>query len=141
MEVDPPGILPANEVVVLEPYGSLVFAAAPQLEEQLPAPTDASRNSVVILRLRGREELGSTFMGVLRRYAAALAAHGSALVIVSASDRIQEQLKVNGVTELITEDNVYGGDERIGASLTGAYADAAAWVGRNQQEPGTDPRP
>ena len=68
------------------------------LESQLPAPAAISVNSVVILRLRGRTDLGTTFMDVLRRYAQALTAAGSKLVIVSASERIQEQLRVTGVT-------------------------------------------
>lgn len=54
IETDPPAQLPAHQVVALQPYGSLFFAAAPVLETRLPAPTAASRNSVVILRLRGR---------------------------------------------------------------------------------------
>ena len=69
IETDPPAQLPAGEVVALQPYGSLFFAAAPVLESQLPAPADAAGNSVVILRLRGRTDLGTTFMDVLRRYA------------------------------------------------------------------------
>ena len=102
IETDPPAQLPANEVVALQPYGSLFFAAAPVLEAQLPATDGAGRNSVVIIRLRGRTDLGTTFMDVLHRYAQALAAAGSKLVIVSASERIQEQLRVTGVTDLIT---------------------------------------
>ena len=53
-KTDPPAQLPAGEVVVLQPYGTLFFAAAPVLESQLPAPAAISVNSVVILRLRGR---------------------------------------------------------------------------------------
>jgi MFS superfamily sulfate permease-like transporter len=52
IETGPPAQLPTNEVVALEPYGSLFFAAAPVLESQLPAIGGADRNSVVILRLR-----------------------------------------------------------------------------------------
>ena len=140
IETDPPTQLPACEVVMLQPYGSLFFAAAPALESQLPAPADAARNSVVILRLRGRTDLGTTFMDVLRRYAQTLAATGSKLVIVSASDRIQEQLRVTGVTDLITPKNIYTGDERVGATLKRAYADATAWIEQNQPAAGTDAR-
>ena len=89
IETDPPAQLPAGEVVVLQPYGSLFFAAAPTFESGLPALTNASRDSVVILRLRGRTDLGVTFMDLLRRYATGLAADRSELVIVSASKRIQ----------------------------------------------------
>ena len=140
IETDPPAQLPANEVVVLQPYGSLFFAAAPVLESQLPAPAAASRNSVVILRLRGRTDLGTTFMDILRRYAQTLKATGSKLVIVSASERIQEQLRVTGVTDLIAPENIYTGDERVGATLKRAYADATAWIEQNQRDTGTDAR-
>ena len=53
VETDPPAELPANEVVVLQPYGSLFFAAAPTFEASLPNPTASSGGSVVIVRLRG----------------------------------------------------------------------------------------
>lgn len=128
VEVDPPSELPAHEVVVLQPYGSLFFAAAPVFEAALPAVGRASVGSVVILRLRGRSDLGTTFMDVLRRYAVALDAAGSRLVIVSASERIIEQLAVTGITEVVGHDAVYPGDERVGAALEQAHADAVAWV-------------
>jgi sulfate permease, SulP family len=43
IESDPPAQLPSNEVVVLQSYGSLFFAAAPVFESGLPASTDDSR--------------------------------------------------------------------------------------------------
>jgi len=138
IETDPPAGLPAGEVVVLQPYGSLFFAAAPAFEAGLPALTDASRHSVVILRLRGRTDLGTTFMDVLHRYAQGLAALGSKLVIVSASELIQEQLKVTTITDLIGPENVYTGDERVGATLKRAHTEAVAWIEANQPADETD---
>jgi MFS superfamily sulfate permease-like transporter len=132
IETEPPTQLPSNEVVALQPYGSLFFAAAPVFESALPAPTDDSRNSVVILRLRGRTELGTTFTGVLERYARALTASGSKLVIVSAGEQVQEQLRVTRVTDLAGPENIYTGDERVGATLKRAYADATAWIQQHQ---------
>ena len=128
VEVDPPAELPAHEVVVLQPYGSLFFAAAPVFEGALPAVGDGSTGSVVILRLRGRSDLGTSFMDVLHRYAEALTAAGSRLMVVSANDRIIEQLAVTGITEVIGADAVYPGDERVGATVERASADAQAWV-------------
>ena len=128
IESDPPASLPADEVVALQPYGSLFFAAAPVLEACLPAPADATRHAVVILRLRGRTDLGTSFMDVLRRYALALAATGSKLVIVSAGARIQDQLRVTGLTDVLGPENVYAGDERVGATLKHAYAEAESWI-------------
>ena len=128
VEVDPPAAVPTHEVVVLQPYGSLFFAAAPVFEAALPVVTSASVGSVVILRLRGRSDLGTTFMDVLRRYAESLVAVGSKLVIVSVSDRVVEQLEVTGVTAVVGAANVYPGDERVGATLDRALFDAEAWV-------------
>ena len=128
IESDPPTDLPPREVVVLQPYGSLFFAAAAVFESSLPAVTDTSGGSVVILRLRGRSDLGTTFMDVLHRYAVALDGVGSKLVIVSANERIQEQLTVTGITDVIGTANVYAGDERIGAAVRLAYDDAVVWV-------------
>ena len=71
-EADPPAVLPPRTVLVLQPYGSLFFASAPTFEAELPAVEDTSVGSVVILRLRGRSDLGGTFMEVLRRYAESL---------------------------------------------------------------------
>ena len=38
VESDPPSVLPADEIVVLTPYGSLFFASAPGLREPAPGP-------------------------------------------------------------------------------------------------------
>ena len=128
VESDPPSEVPAHEVLILQPYGSLFFASAPVFESALPAPVEQSRHSVVIIRLRGRSDLGSTFMDVLRRYGEALNAVGAKLVIVSANERIQEQLTVTGVTDVIGADNIYLRDDRVGASVRRAYDDALGWI-------------
>jgi SulP family sulfate permease len=139
LETNPPAELPAGEVVVLQPYGSLFFAAAPVFETSLPVVTAASRRSVVILRMRGRSELGTTFMDVLYRYGESLAAVGSKLVLVSTNERIDEQLAVTGIADLLGPENVYRGDERVGATARRAYEDALAWVEAGGGEPPAPP--
>lgn len=138
IETDPPAELPGRDVVVLQPYGSLFFAAAPTFEAALPAVTPASRYSVVIVRLRGRSDLGTTFMDVLRRYAVALKAVDSKLVIVSANERIRAQLEVTGVLAVVGAENVHAGTERVGAALRRAYADAQDWVREQAGDPDAD---
>jgi sulfate permease, SulP family len=139
IETIPPAVLEADDVVVLQPYGSLFFAAAPVFETLLPAVTDASRHSVVIVRLRGRTDLGTTFMDVLLRYAQSLAAVDSKLMVVSTNERIDEQLGVTGITAVIGADNVYAGDARVGAAVRRAYDDAVAWVAANRDRGGSGP--
>ena len=127
-EVEPPEQVGDSEVVVLQPYGSLFFAAAAGFEEALPNVSDETRHSVVILRLRGRTDLGSTFMDVLRRYAEELSAADSKLVIISGDDRVHEQLAVTRVSAAVGSENLYMSDEWVGATLKRAYAESVAWV-------------
>jgi SulP family sulfate permease len=133
-ETDPPETVGISEVVILQPYGSLFFAAAPVFEEILPDVVDTTNDSVVILRLRGRTDLGSTFMDVLRRYAEELNAADSKLVIISADERIHEQLAVTRVTAAVGSENIYTSDEWVGATLKRAYADAREWVASNEPD-------
>jgi SulP family sulfate permease len=127
-EIDPPRVLPADEVVVLQPYGSLFFAAAPAFEQLLPDVAPSSRGSVVIVRLRGRDDLGSTFVDVLARYAESLEHVGSRLLLVSVGERIQRQLDATGVVRAIGPDSIYDTDDRVGAAMERAISDAKAWM-------------
>ena len=67
-ERKPPKELRSNTVTVLDVYGYLFYAGARTLERLLPKPNGA-QNSVVILRLRGRTNLGATLVEVLANYA------------------------------------------------------------------------
>jgi SulP family sulfate permease len=127
-EVDPPAAVPPGEVVVLQPHGSVFFAAAPVLEAQLPQVTPTSVRSVVILRLRGSDDLGATVIDVLRRYAAQLRAAGSKLAIVTDNPRIPRQLEVTGALDSIDPSDVHLGSEWVGATVRQAHAEAAEWV-------------
>ena len=72
LEQQSPKRLPSNRLTVLQVYGSLFFAAAKNMEEMLPEVGDATR-AVVAISLRGKSEIGSTFVTVLQRYAAGAA--------------------------------------------------------------------
>lgn len=128
IETDPVAVVPPGQVVVLQPYGSLFFASAPVFEAALPRIEESSRRSVVILRLRGHMDLGSTVIDVLARYAQQLDAAGSRLVVVSVDGAVLRQLRAGGVLDTIGADSVFVGDERVGAALARAVAEAEAWI-------------
>ncbi|MFI5099024.1 MAG: SulP family inorganic anion transporter [Actinomycetes bacterium] len=134
-EEDPPAVLDPGKVIVLMPYGSLFFAAAPVFEAQLPAVTPDSRGSVVIVRLRGKDELGSTFIKALGRYAAALAAVDSRLVLVGVGPRVYDQLAATRTLDHLGPDAVYRARRRLGDSLAAALTDAQAWTADHQPGP------
>lgn len=123
-ESDPPATIPAGEVVVLQPYGSLFFASAPVFEHQLPAVSRASAGSVVIVRLRGTDQIGLSLIEVLRRYAHDLRDAGSSLKLVISEQRVLDLVESSGLAAELGSDNVYRSTEWVGETLRRAYSDA-----------------
>lgn len=105
-EDDPPAELRANEVVV-RPYGSLFFAAAGAVEQALPKVGDGCTNSVVIVSLRGKEDLGSTFVTVMTRYASRLRDARCTVMLAGVSDGVARQLEKTGAESVLGRDNVF----------------------------------
>jgi SulP family sulfate permease len=101
-----PDDLPSDRVTRLNIYGSLFFAGARNLEEDLPE-VDKTHNAVVILSLRGYHELGSTFITVLGRYVKSLQANGNTLMLVNVSQAAHEQLLRTHFLSVIGEGNVF----------------------------------
>jgi SulP family sulfate permease len=131
-EVDLPETIPPNEVIVLQPYGAVFFATAPALLDQMPDVTPESRNSVVILRVRGADDAGATLLDVLEGYASSLKEVDSKLVVVTDNARVIRQLRVTGVLETMGEANVYEGTAFLGETTRVAHDDAVAWVEHNR---------
>jgi len=131
-EVDPPGEVGVDEVIVLQPYGSLFFASAPVFDEALPDVTSESDNSVVIIRLRGKSDLGTTFMDVLARYAYSLRSASCKLVVTYADEKVSDQLLVTGAAAALGQENIYESDEWLGATVRRANDDARTWIAANR---------
>ena len=127
-EIDPVPVLPPHDVVVLQPYGNMAYASAPVLEAQLPKVGPESRGSVVILRLRGIDELGLSFVAVFDRYLTDLEQNGSALWFVIAGERIRDQLEAGGLLSRLGPDRIYESSEWVGEAVHRAHADAEEWV-------------
>ncbi|MET0974287.1 MAG: SulP family inorganic anion transporter [Leifsonia sp.] len=127
-ETAPPAILPASEVVVVQPYGSLFFASAPTFSAGLPMITTESTGSVVVIRLRGVDEIGLSLIDVLRGYATRLHAQGSLLKLVVSNEHVLWQLRHENIDELIGAENLYRSTEWVGSTVRRAAADAEDFV-------------
>ena len=116
---------------MLYTYGSLFFAAASTFEKNLPA-ADEARQAVVILLLRGQPEIGSTFIGVLRRYAEALQANGGMLMLAGVSPSLLDQLDRTGTTTIINEENLFMEQAQLGVPMNEALAAARTWLAQTK---------
>jgi SulP family sulfate permease len=126
--VDPPENVPPGEVIVLQPFGSIFFASAHALRDQLPNVTPESRNAVVVLRIRGADDAGSTIMSVLGEYAGSLREVDSRLAVVTDSDRVERQLVLTGTVDLIGPERLYRSTVFLGETTRRAFDDARRWI-------------
>ncbi|MCX5730910.1 MAG: SulP family inorganic anion transporter, partial [Deltaproteobacteria bacterium] len=124
-----PEKLPSGALTMLYLQGSLFFASAKSVEEMLPG-VEGTRRAAVALLLRGKAEMGSTFIGVLRRYAEALRAHDGRLMLVGVEASALDQLGRSGALKAIGDENVFPATEELGSAMNQAAAVAYAWLGQ-----------
>lgn len=130
LERPAPKRLPSQRLTVLQVYGSLFFAAARNMEDMLPSVENTTRAAVAI-SLRGKSDIGSTFVTVLQRYCAALQARGGRLMLVGVDPAVRDQLARTGVLQVIGEDNVFIATPQLGEALNLAVATANEWLQRH----------
>ena len=124
-ERKPPAVLTSFHVTVLDVYGSLLYAGARTLQARLPAPGDA-RSPVVVLRLRRRTSLGSTFVKVVADYADQLVDSGGRLYLSGLDPSLTEQLHRTGHVDGPVR--AFEATPIVGESTQAAYLDAEAWL-------------
>lgn len=126
-----PHTLASGQVCPLLMYGSLFFAGARTLEEALPHPGSA-RGAVVLLLMRGRGDVGSTFVDVITRYARELRTQRCRLMLVGVDRSVRLQLERTGALGILGEENVFPATSTYGEALFTAYAAAQAWAERER---------
>ncbi len=127
-----PQELPSREIVIMQPIGTLFFAGVAEFEEHLPKVGEA-QGTAVIIRLRDRDEVGSTFIRAIERYTKSLQAGGNVLMLEGLSEQVLEQIDRTDLLDLIGQDNVFLGQPQFGASLRQALAAAEAWLAQNDE--------
>ena len=94
-EEEPPSALPDRSLTVLDVYGSVFYAGTDVIDRLLPDALGA-KHAVVVLRLRGRADVGSTFLNLLERYARQLQAGGGYLALVGVGPALLDQFLRTG---------------------------------------------
>jgi SulP family sulfate permease len=130
-ERSPEPRLRGSTVTVLDVYGHLFYAGARTLEQRLPRPSE--RNPVVVLRLRGRTNLGATLVDVLANYADELKTAGGRLYLSGIDQRAREQVARTGKLEFSGPVRLYEATPILGASTRAAIADAEGWLAARQE--------
>ncbi len=131
LEAEAPQTLTSGEIVMLQPVGSLFFAGAAEFEEALPDVGDA-HHAVVIVGLRDRDEVGSTFIRFLDRYVDELYAQDNLLMLAGVDEHVTLQLERTGLLDLIGRENVFPAEAELGAAMRNANVAAEAWIAEQE---------
>lgn len=133
IEAPVPDTLPSHRVTVVNIYGSLFFAAASSMLDVLPDPR-SSKHGVLILVLRGRDEVGSTYINMLTRYCTSLHNQSGQLMLAGIGDHVYRQLERTGTLSQIGPDNVFCAEPQLGTALNRALAAASRWLTETQSK-------
>jgi sulfate permease, SulP family len=132
-EAPAPASLPSGVVTALDVYGSLLYAGARTLQVRLPDPGGATR-PVVVLRLRGRTSLGSTFFVMTTDYAKRLEAVGGRLFLSGIDAGLLDVLNRTRTVGERSHVEVFEATDRVGQSTLTAYQAAEEWLTRRSTE-------
>lgn len=119
LEKPAPDKIGSDEIRVLRVRGSLFFGSAQLLDEKLPS-VDGARNSSVILVLRDVDDVGSTVIRLLQRYATNLQRAGGTLKLTGVNPELYAQLDRTGLVRRIGERNIFREQPVFGAALNEA---------------------
>ncbi|HSK48365.1 MAG TPA: STAS domain-containing protein, partial [Coriobacteriia bacterium] len=89
----------------------------------------------VVLRLRGRTDVGSTFLLVLERYRSEIESAGGALMLAGVGPELMRQLERTGILPALGEDRVCAAQPTLTASLGVALQAAEKWLRESADEP------
>ena len=132
-EAPAPASLPSGAVTALDVYGSLLYAGARTLQVRLPDPAGATR-PVVVLRLRGRTSLGSTFFVMTTDYAKRLEDVGGRLYLSGIDASLLDVLNRTRTVGERSHVEVFEATDRVGQSTLTAYEAAEEWLMRQSTE-------
>ncbi|MEI7814056.1 MAG: SulP family inorganic anion transporter [Coriobacteriia bacterium] len=127
VEGEAPAKLPDDSVTVLDVYGSVFYAGTDVIDRLLPDAIGA-HDAVVVLRLRGRADVGSTFLELIRRYSAQVAEGGGYLALVGIGPALLDQLERTGAADSVGRGHIYAAQPALMASVDEAVTDAEAWL-------------
>ncbi len=133
-EEECPSSLLDHSLTVLDVYGSVFYAGTDVIDRLMPDAIGA-KDAVVVLRLRGRADVGSTFLTLIKRYANQLETGGGYLALVGIGPALLDQLVRTGVADLLGRDHIYVAQPALTASLDAAVTDAEVWLAERETCP------
>lgn len=124
---DAPEDAPSNDVIVIGYRAAHYFVSVPRFRDLLPNITESS-GTAMVWRVRGLEEVHSTFLRMVESYAQEARDRGNVLMLAGVEPGAYDAMKKTGVLDVVGAENVFLAGPGIGEALDEAYEAARAWV-------------
>jgi SulP family sulfate permease len=132
-EHDLPQIFPSNQATVVAHEGANFFAEVPAIMSKMPS-LEGITGAVIIWRLRGLEEIHSTFLKQLSLFARNAQAGGNRFMLEGVGAHVMTTMEKTGILDEIGRDNVFPVQPGIGAALDKAWEEAQAWLAKRSPD-------
>jgi SulP family sulfate permease len=134
-----PATFPSNRATVVAYEGAKFFAEVPAIMSQMPSLKDVT-HAAIIWRLRGVEELHSTFLKQLMLFAREAQAGGNRFMLEGVEPHVMDTLEKTGILDELGRDNVFPAQPGLGAAMDAAWDAAQGWLstGQSAAEAGRD---
>lgn len=96
----------SNESIVLDFEGNCFFAEVPHIKRMMPR-IENTHHSVIIFRMRGCEDIHSSFLKWLRQFAERFQAQGNRLFLEGIDPKIRSALEKSGIIKVVGEDSLF----------------------------------
>ena len=118
----------SNEVTVLHYAGVGLFAEVARIDEEWPK-AEGSTNAVVVLSMRMMPDVPSSVaIKALRRWAAALQAHGGRLIVAGVTPAAERILERGGLVDVLGADGIVPAGDRVFGALDDAVVRGREWI-------------
>jgi len=126
-EQDLPAAFASNQATVVAYEGAKFFAEVPAVMSKMPS-LEGVTHAAIIWRLRGLEEIHSTFLKQLSLFAQTAQAGGNRFMLEGVEPQVMTTLEKTGILDEIGRDNAFPEQPGMGAALDAAWEDAQTWL-------------
>ncbi len=122
-----PKKLSSHQLMILDYEGNCFFGEVPAIKHHMPSIKNV-HGSVIIWRMRGCEDVHSTFLKWLKRFVDEFHEGGNQFMLEGVEEHVMKQLEKSSIISSIGRDNVFPAQPGIFVTLTSVIQTAEKWI-------------
>jgi len=130
MKKNVPKRLSLGQLIILDYEGNCFFGEVPAIKKLMPS-TIGVHGSVIIWRMRGCEDVHSTFLKWLKRFVEEFHSGNNQFMLEGVEPHVMKQLKKTSIIESIGKENVFPAHPGIFVTLNRAIDVANQWISKH----------